>query len=131
MEWPIPKDVTDISSFTRITSYYHKFIEAFSKITYPITSLQKNGIMFTWSQKCQDNFVKLKGMLMETPILRVANTDKDFTDCMDARKQGLGGVLTQDGQVICYESCKIKEHEENYVTHDLQLAITIHALKIW
>ena len=43
MEWPIPKDVTDIRSFMGITGYYCIFIEGFSKIAYPITSLQKKG----------------------------------------------------------------------------------------
>jgi hypothetical protein len=33
--------------------------------------------------------------------------------------------------VICYESQKLKEHEQNYVTHDLELATVIHALKMW
>jgi hypothetical protein len=33
--------------------------------------------------------------------------------------------------VICYESQKLKEHERNYVTHDLELAAVIHALKMW
>jgi hypothetical protein len=87
-----------------ITGYYHRFIEGFSKIAYPITSLQKKGTKFIWSQKCQDNFNKLKELLTTTPILRVENPDKDFTVCMDARKEGLGGVLTQEGHVICYES---------------------------
>ena len=41
MGWPIPKDVLDIRSFMGITGYYRKFIEGFSKIVYPITSLQK------------------------------------------------------------------------------------------
>jgi hypothetical protein len=57
--------------------------------------------------------------------------DKDFTVCVDARKEGLGGVLTKYGHVICYESRKLKEHEQNYVTHDLELAVIIHALKMW
>jgi hypothetical protein len=112
MEWPIPKDVADIRSFMGITGYYQRFIEGFSKIAYPITSLQKKGIRFTWSQKCQDNFDKLKGLLTTTPILRVVDPDKDFTVCVDASKEGLGGVLTQDGHVICYESRKLKEHEQ-------------------
>jgi hypothetical protein len=43
MEWPIPKDVGDIRLFMGITEYYRKFIEGFSKIAYPITSLQKKG----------------------------------------------------------------------------------------
>ena len=37
----------------------------------------------------------------------------------------------QDGYVICYESTKIKDHEKNYETHDLELATTLHALKMW
>jgi hypothetical protein len=40
-------------------------------------------------------------------------------------------VLTQDGHVICYESHKLKDHEINYVTHDLDLVVVIHALKMW
>ena len=114
MEWPIPKDVTYIRSFMGITGYYRRFIEGFSKIAYPITSLKKNGIRFTWSQKCQDNFDKLKGLLTTTPILRVAYPDKYFTVCMDARKEGLGGVLTHYGHVICDESRKLKEDELCY-----------------
>jgi len=37
----------------------------------------------------------------------------------------------QDGQVVCYESQKMNEHEQNYPTHDLELASIIHALKMW
>ena len=37
----------------------------------------------------------------------------------------------QDNHVICYESRKLKEHEKNYATHDLELAAIVHALKIW
>jgi hypothetical protein len=33
--------------------------------------------------------------------------------------------------VIYYESRKLKEHERNYVTHDLELAAVIHTLKMW
>jgi hypothetical protein len=43
MEWSIPKDMGDIRLFMGITEYYRKFIEGFSKIAYPITSLQKKG----------------------------------------------------------------------------------------
>jgi hypothetical protein len=52
MEWPIPKDVADIQSFMGITGYYRRFIDGFYKISYPITSLQKKGTKFNWSQKC-------------------------------------------------------------------------------
>lgn len=46
-------------------------------------------------------------------------------------KEGLGGILTQEGHVIRYESQKLKEHENNYATHDLELAAIVHAMKMW
>jgi hypothetical protein len=50
---------------------------------------------------------------------------------MDACKEGLGGVLMQENYVVAYESRKLKEHENNYATHDLELVAIIHALKMW
>jgi hypothetical protein len=37
----------------------------------------------------------------------------------------------QEGHVICYASMKLNEHEINYVTHDIDLASIVHALKMW
>src|ERR1041384_5062468 len=37
----------------------------------------------------------------------------------------------QEGRVIAYASRQLKRHEENYPTHDLELAAIVHALKIW
>jgi hypothetical protein len=37
----------------------------------------------------------------------------------------------QEGQVVCYASYQLRKHEENYLTHDLELAAVVHALKIW
>ena len=36
----------------------------------------------------------------------------------------------QDGRVIAYASRQLKEHENRYPTHDLELAAVVHALKI-
>jgi hypothetical protein len=33
--------------------------------------------------------------------------------------------------VVCYESRKLKDHERNYTTHELELAVIVHALKMW
>jgi hypothetical protein len=130
MEWIVPKNVTDIQSFMGITGYYRQFIKGFPKISYPITSLQNKGVKFIWSQKCQESFDKLKELLTTTPILKVDDPYKYFTICVDARKEGLGGVLSKDEHVICYESRKLKEHERNYVTHDLELLVVTHTLKL-
>ncbi|WMV09245.1 hypothetical protein MTR67_002630 [Solanum verrucosum] len=40
-------------------------------------------------------------------------------------------VLMQKGNVIAYASRKIKIHEKNYPTHDLELAVVVFPLRIW
>jgi ribonuclease HI len=37
----------------------------------------------------------------------------------------------QGGKVVAYASRQLQKHEENYPTHDLELAAVVHALKIW
>jgi hypothetical protein len=73
----------------------------------------------------------LKELLTSAPILKVAYLDEDFVVCTDACKEGLGGVLTQNGNAMYYESRKIKEHEINYDIHDLELEVIVNALKMW
>jgi hypothetical protein len=36
----------------------------------------------------------------------------------------------QEGRVIAYASRQLRKHEINYPTHDLELAVVVHALKI-
>ena len=40
-------------------------------------------------------------------------------------------VLMQEGHVIEYESRKLKIHEKNYATYDLEFHAIIHALIMW
>ena len=37
----------------------------------------------------------------------------------------------QHGKVVAYASRQLKDHEKNYPTHDLELAVVVFALKIW
>jgi hypothetical protein len=114
-----------------IAGYYRRFIKGFSKIGCPITALQKKGTKFLWTQQCEERFQTLKHLLTHAPVLKIADPEADFLVCTDACKEGLGGVLMQEGKVICYESRKLNEHEVNYVTNDLELASIVHALKMW
>jgi hypothetical protein len=65
------------------------------------------------------------------PILKIAYPYKYFVVCMNECKEGLSGVLSQKDHVTYYESQKLKEHDINYATHDLDLALIVHALKMW
>ena len=90
IDWLVPKDVTDVRSFLGIAGYYRKFIEGFSKIANPITSLQKNGKKSVWDKKCEESFNKLKGLLTTAPIIKIAYLDKYFIICTNACNEGLG-----------------------------------------
>jgi hypothetical protein len=70
-------------------------------------------------------------LLTTTPILKVPDMDVDFLVSTDTSKEDLGKVLMQDGRVIAYISRKLRRHEENYVTHDLELLAIVYALKVW
>jgi len=37
----------------------------------------------------------------------------------------------QEGKVVAHASRQLRKHEENYPTHDFELATVVHALKIW
>jgi hypothetical protein len=130
-EWPVPKNVTEVRSFMGLAGYYKRFIEGFSNIAHPITSLQRKGVKFQWTLDCKKSFQHLKQLLTSAPILRIADPNGYFIVCTDACKEGLGGVFTQNGFIICYESRKLKEHERHYATHDLELAAIVHTLRKW
>jgi hypothetical protein len=81
-EWSAPKNVTEVRSFMGLAGYYRIFIEGFSKIAHPITSLQKKGVKFQWTLDCEKSFQHLKQLLTSDPILRIANPNEDFIVCV-------------------------------------------------
>ena len=40
-------------------------------------------------------------------------------------------MLMQQGKVVAYASRQLKQHEGNYLAHDLQLAAMVFSLKTW
>jgi hypothetical protein len=126
----MPKNVTKFRSFMDLAGYYKIFIVGFSKIAHPITSLQNKGVKFHWTLECGKSFQHLKNLLTSAPILRIVDPNEDFIICIDACK-GPGGFLSQNGFFVCYESRKLKEHERNYATHDLELESIVHDMNKW
>ncbi|KAJ9566605.1 hypothetical protein OSB04_002571 [Centaurea solstitialis] len=130
-DWESPKSPSEVRSFLGLAGYYRRFIEHFSAIATPLTALTKKDVKFEWTSTCEYAFNKLKGKLTSAPILTLPNGTDGFVVYCDASKLGLGCVLMQDGNVIAYASRKLKVHELNYPTHDMELATVVFALKIW
>jgi hypothetical protein len=131
MDWKPPTSVHQICSFLGLAGYYRRFIPEFSRIAKPMTELLKKGVKFSWDQKCEDPFHTLRAHLTTALVLAQLDVSKPFDIYCDALGIGLGCVLMQDNQVIAYASRAPRTHEQNYPTHDLELAAIIHVLKIW
>jgi ribonuclease HI len=130
-EWKQPTSVSEIRSFLGLAGYYRRFIEGFSRIARPMTELLKKDKKFVWTEACERSFHELKERLTTAPVLVLPDIRKDFVIFCDASRQGLGCVLMQEGRVVAYASRQLRSHEQNYPTHDLELAAVVHALKIW
>uniref|UniRef100_A0A151UIE5 Retrovirus-related Pol polyprotein from transposon 17.6 n=1 Tax=Cajanus cajan TaxID=3821 RepID=A0A151UIE5_CAJCA len=131
LKWEAPKSVIEIRSLLGLVGYYRRFIEGFSKLALPLTSLTRKKVVFVWDSKCENSFQALKEKLTSAPVLVLPDLSKTFMVYCDASKMGLGGVLMQEGKVVSYASRQLKIHEKNYPTHDLELAAVVFTLKIW
>jgi hypothetical protein len=131
MDWKPPTTLRQIRSFLGLAGYYRRFILDLSRIAKPMTELLKKGVKYEWSQKCEDAFHALRQHLTTAPVLAQPDNTKSFEVYCDASGTGLGCVLMQDNRVIAYASRALRPHEQNYPTHDLELAAVVHALKIW
>ena len=63
LSWNPPLDVSEVQSFLGIARYYRRFIEGFSKIAKPMTSLLEKNAKFVWTEQCQASFEELKKTL--------------------------------------------------------------------
>ena len=84
MNCPTARSVTDVRYFMGLAGYYRRFIEGFSKVAHAITSLQRKGIMFEWTSRCEEIFQQLKNLLTSALVLKVADPKKYFVVCTDA-----------------------------------------------
>jgi hypothetical protein len=131
VSWDRPTNVSEVSSFLGLTGYYKRFVEGFSCITAPLTHLTRKNAKFEWKEECEKSFQELKQRLVTAPVLTIPSSSGGFVIYSDASHKGLGCVLMQHGKVVAYASRQLKNYEQNYPTHDLELAAVVFALKIW
>ncbi|XP_050888516.1 uncharacterized protein LOC127093616 [Lathyrus oleraceus] len=85
-------------------SYYRRFIKGFSQLALPMTRLTRKEIYFKWDSKCEQSFMSLKERITTAPVLIIHDHSKSY---------------------------ELKTHEENYPTHDLELAAVVFTLNVW
>jgi len=132
-KYPTPKNVKEIQQFLGLTSYYHRFIKQFAKITHPLHALTCNSTKFVWTEECQIAFDDLKEQLVTAPALAYPNFDKNFILETDANIKGIRVVLSQqqeEGQVhpVAFASRALSQQERNYSVTDLETLAVVWAV---
>ena len=131
MSWERPKLVFEIRSFLGLTRYHRRFIEDLSRLAAPMMRLTRKEVKFEWNDLYEKAFQELKRRLTTTSILIVPDRGQGYTVYCDASRAGLECVLMQSGRLVAYGSRQLKNHEQNYPTHDMELAAVVFSLKIW
>ena len=78
IKWQPPKNVTEVRGFLGLAGYYRRFVEGFSKLAMPITSLTKKGEKFLWTLECELVFFTLKEKLRTAPILIIQSSGEGY-----------------------------------------------------
>lgn len=133
--YPPPTDVTRVRQFLGLASYYRRFIANFAKVAKPLHDLTKKGVVFYWSQDCEETFNQLKKLLCSAPVLTYTEFGPGMTFILetDASIEGLGAILsqTQDGATypIAYASRSLDKHEKNYGISELETLGLVWAVR--
>ena len=93
--------------------------------------MTQKEVKFEWNDLCEKAFQELKMRLTLAPILIVPERGLVYTVYCDASKNRLGCVLRKSNRGVAYGSRQLKNHEQSYSTHDMELAAIVFALKIW
>ena len=95
VDWPIPRNTTDIRAFLGLCSYYRRFVQGFSTIASPMNSLLEAGQAFEWTSDCQNAFDTLKTILTSDPVMGYPKDEGLFILDTDASAKGIGVTLSQ------------------------------------
>ena len=148
--WPEPKSIRDIQVFLGFANFYQRFIQGFSKIATPLTSMLKttptagagappkavdDSTFLTPEAKLA--FSRLRQAFTEASILHHFDPERYIRIETDASGYAIGGILSQltpeSGQwhPVAFFSRKMIPTETWYKTHDQELLAIVEAFKTW
>ncbi|POS84020.1 hypothetical protein EPUL_004205 [Erysiphe pulchra] len=138
LEWERPTTVKGLRSFLGFANFYRTFIDRFSKICTPLTSLTGKGIPWRWRWRWREEHTKafelLKKKFISEPTLAQCDPDQETMIEADYSGYALGGCLLQKYKEgiwmpVSYYSRKLSGAEMNHEIHVKELLAIIACTK--
>ncbi len=136
--WTVPSNIKELQRFQFFSNFYRSFIQNYSVITRPLTSLLRNKPKsLSWTPTATEAFEKLKEAFTHAPILVHPDPKEPFVIEVDASTTGVGAVLSQQQGTpaklhpCAFFSRKLSLAERNYDIGKRELLAIKLALEEW
>ena len=114
-----PQNVGDVRSLLSMISYSSQFIRDLATISEPLRNLIKQNIPWTWGDREEQSFRRLKQCLMDATFTSYFDPNKHTAITVDASPVGLSAIRTQVDannihRVISYASRNLSDIEQRF-----------------
>ncbi|KAI2645539.1 Transposon Tf2-9 polyprotein [Labeo rohita] len=138
VSWPEPTTIKELQKFLGFSNFYRRFIQGYSHITAPLTSLLRGKPKtLQWTPEAAAAFQSLKTAFTQAPLLTHPNPNLPFVVEVDASTTGVGAILSQHHgkppllHPCAYFSRKLNPAERNYDIGNRELLAIKLALEEW
>lgn len=137
LSWPAPKTKKQLQSFLGFTNFYRRFINAYARLTRPLTALLCKNANWNWSKQVDEAFQTLKAAFTSAPLLAHADPSRPFFLETDASDFAISGILSQYNTAetkphpVAFFSRQLRPAEINYDVYNKELLAIIESFTEW
>ena len=130
------KSVKNVQKILGLANYYRQFVKDFVKIARLLHEMTRKEIKWSWREKQQKVFEKLKERFMTELVLVTPVLDREMRVEVDASYFAIGEVLLmkykdERWRPVTYISKSLNEAEKNYEIHNKEMLAIIQYLEAW
>jgi hypothetical protein len=133
IQMPAPSNINNVQTLLGMVNYTMKFMPNLSAITEPLRELIKESnqrnFKFHWDEVHQESFKELKRLMTTAPVLRYYSLSHPIVISCDASQSGIGMVLMQEDQPVCYGSKSLTDAEYAYSQIEKELLAIVVACR--
>ena len=126
----------DVQKFLGLANYYRWFVKDFAKIAKLLYEMTRKKTKWSWEERQQKAFEKLKEKFTTEPVLIIPDLDKEMRVKANASDFIMGGILLmkcedEKWRPVAYISKSLNKAKRNYKIHDKEMLVIIWYLEAW